>query len=352
MSQQPSLNSSELFEARAALAACPVSAIRTLTSAELSHRTRGKERLSSEQEELAKNLAINQKTNGLPLPFPKPLKLPPLESKGKEEEMRDHLEGVWLVGHHSEKTFGAMPYFVKGRNSDGRLISIMVDVPKCSPSAVRVIQSLLPIDSNGPDYLFMTHVDDTAGHGKWKEVFPNLKRIMHSGDLGEHNWVGDETLNDIEVLLTGNSETAKRKLTGWTLEGEPIQISCEDDDDLDIPNVGGKFGDFLILHTPGHSPGSTSLLRQNTVGEKGILFTGDTFAYTTRDGGHMSGFPAYGNDLSRQVESLRCLLNLRSQWDFIASGHGHPRSYFNGELGDNQKIEDIEDAIEELEDYI
>lgn len=348
VSKQPALDSSDLLQARAALAACPVSAIRTLTSAELSHRTRGKERLSSEQEELAKHLAINTKTNGLPLPFPKPLI--PLESKVTEEEMRHHL-GVWLVGHHSEKTFGAMPYFLKGQNSDGRLVSVMVDVPKCSPSAIRAIQSLLPIDSNGPDYLFMTHVDDTAGHGDWKKVFPNLKRIMHNGDLGKHNWVGDETLNDIEVLLNGKSETNKRKLAGWTLDGVPIQICCQDEDDVHIPDVGGHFGDFLILHTPGHSPGSASLLHRNAAMEKTILFTGDTFAYTTRDGGHMSGFPAYGNDLSCQVESLRCLLNLRSQWDFIACGHGHPRSYSCGELGDNQKILDVEDAVKELEEY-
>merc|ERR1712165_425939 len=87
---------------------------------------------------------------------------------------------------------------------------------------------------------------------------PNMKRIFHSGDLGEHNWIGDETLEDVEVLLQGESAVENGILRAFSLDAttsDPmISINCKDGSDDDISNQIKSLqhemnSDFLILHT-------------------------------------------------------------------------------------------------------
>ena len=255
--------------------------------------------------------------------------------------------GVYYLGHHNEGSFGAIPYLALGKSPDGSDISVMVDVPKFCPSAVRAVKSLTP---TGLDYLFLTHVDDTAHHNKWLEEFPNMKRIFHAGDLGRHNWVGDQTLENVEILLQGKIDDDKEEFVVWDVNGNEI--------DNKMQSV--ELGDFSILHTPGHSPGSISLLFQpkqpkadDLLKHPGVLFTGDTYAWTTRDGGHMSGFPRYGYDLHMQAETLQKLSKLSHMWNVVAPGHGHIRSYleFKEEDASEMKSDDIKVAVSELLSY-
>ena len=341
--QPDATNAPQLDRARAALSACPVAAIRVENSARLNHASKASggsgEKLTQEDEELAKLLAINPKVNGLALPFPRPL-------------LEDHGTSVWFLGAHNDKSFGATPYLVHGKAQDGKRVSVMIDTPKFSPASVRAVQSLLDNDdeeshSAGPDYLFLTHVDDTAHHLKWKEEFPSLKRIFHSGDLGPHNWLGDLTLEGVEVLLQGDDSNQ-----AWNLDGEPLSINLENLQQSSWPD--DIAGDFIILHTPGHSPGSISLLYRSPDSGAVTLFTGDTYAFSTRDGGHMSGFPRYGNDLRLQSETLTNTIGGTSNlWDVIAPGHGHTREYLSISEEDRRKakMDDIADAVEELKRF-
>jgi glyoxylase-like metal-dependent hydrolase (beta-lactamase superfamily II) len=341
--------SDDFLDARAALAACPVGAIRSTTQAEIvlasSSDTMGEASAVNEQVETSKAFSINPKFNGIPLPFPRALS-----------------PNVWMVGHHSEKTFGAVPYLVKGRHR-GKLISVLVDVPKFSKSAIQTVEDLCSSSSSsstlekGPDYMFLTHVDDTAQHLDWNERFPNMKRIFHSGDLGEHNWVGDESLEDVEILLHGSSDVANGELRAFSLDGATTDTIMKTHEGGDakkmLLDVYEKVdSDFIILHTPGHSPGSISLLHKL---DGGTIFTGDTYSYTTRGRGHMTGFPRYGNNLPLQARTLECLGGLAGAYDCIASGHGHPRNYResdeNADAIEDWKRTDIEDATSELRSY-
>ena len=149
-------------------------------------------------------------------PFPQSI-YPMVSSEGETVDI-----GVHYLGHHNDASFGAIPYLCFGKSPDGKDISIMVDVPRFSPSAVRAVKSLA---ESGPDYMFLTHVDDTADHNKWKEEFPTLKRIFHSGDLGRHNWVGDLTLENVEILLQGDDENDssdedRRLFAMWDINGK------------------------------------------------------------------------------------------------------------------------------------
>lgn len=232
-----------------------------------------------------------------------------------------NIPGVYFVGHHNSKSFGAAPYLLQTKQHG----TILMDSPKFSKKAVEVVERIT--GPNGPSYMVLSHVDDSADHGKWHAHYPNMKRIFHSGDLGKHNWIGDKTLEEVELLQTlvsNNDNGSSSSLQAMTLEGRPVSPE-------DYMNH-----ELLLVHTPGHSPGSITLWKRPTEDGKhdGVIFTGDTYSYTTRNGGHMSGLPQYGNNKKRQAKSLEGLLDL--DWHLVAPGHGHPRDYTNSNNeGDN-----------------
>jgi len=122
---------------------------------------------------------------------------------------------------------------------------------------------------------------------------------------------------------------------------------------------------FILLHTPGHSPGSICLLFQgskidddlppnlssseNQKKSKYILFTGDTYSYNIKENG-MTGFPRYGHDLLLQAQTLWKFHSL-PRWDAILPGHGLPRIYDSSSKCEDAKFQDIEEAAEKLMQY-
>ena len=315
VSKQP-VTDLEIEESRAALVACPVAAIRVDNAASTNANAADEEKIP-----LASQFAIQPELNGRKRPFPRPVS--------------PNVADVYFVGHHNAGSFGAVPYLLLSppSSSEGEPTWILVDTPKYSKKAAEVVESLT--GSEGPSHLVLTHVDDTADHNLWKERFPSMKRIFHSGDLGKYNWVGDETLEDVEILL--QSSSSDNGLQHFTLDGTPIDYTNSEP--------------LVLLHTPGHSPGSISLLKKPTDdGTPGVLFTGDTYAYTTRDGGHGSGFPRYNKE-SRELQSkiLRQLIDL--DWQVLAPGHGHARDYTLLEGANNLRNAEIEEGIEELSRY-
>mmetsp|Transcript_22442 Transcript_22442/g.62503 ORF Transcript_22442/g.62503 Transcript_22442/m.62503 type:complete len:495 (-) Transcript_22442:615-2099(-) len=313
VARQPT-SQQEIDESRAALAACPVAAIRVDRHHQQHQQTKKSaadpspaSEATTDPNTLADQMAINPKFNGRSLPFPRPIS--------------PNLPDVFFVGHHNSKSFGAAPYLVStSTSSNTKPTWIMIDTPRYSKSAVRAVESIT--GQRGPSYLVLTHVDDTADHNRWKEKYPGLNRIFHAGDLGEHNWIGDESLESVEILL--QSRSSDHSLQYFDLTGNPI--NNEDD-------RGNQ--DVVLVHTPGHSPGSIALLKLPTASgaksksdssiAQGVLFSGDTYAYTTREGGHMSGFPRFGNDARLQSKILPLLLDL--DWKILAPGHGHVRDY-------------------------
>lgn len=321
VSKQP-FSELEIEESRAALAACPVAAIRVEPKKRDSAADAAEETKTETEHVLADQLAINPKFNGRELPFPRPVS--------------PNLPDVHFIGYHNSRSFGAAPYLIKVPSSSGPDANdttwVLVDTPLYSKRAVETVESLT--GPQGPSYLVLTHVDDTADHNRWKEHYPNLKRIFHAGDLGVHNWIGDQTLEDVEILL--HSTSSETSLQYFDLNGTPIDSNKDDDDDTSQDPL-------VLVHTPGHSPGSISLLKKPIADSPGVLFSGDTYSYTTRDGGHLSGFPRYGNDARLQSKILPQLLDL--DWKVLAPGHGHVRDYTL--LQSETESENENDASEE-----
>lgn len=321
-----------------------VAAIRVETLAEKRHRATDKEAIEAgwteNDQDLVTKMGLSSKS-GFEKPFPKLL--------------FDSVPDVYFVGHHSDASFGAVPYLLKTVWADDdnkeKTVWTMVDTPRFGPSAIEAVTSLT--GPEGPDYLFLTHVDDTADHNKWAEHFGKLKRIFHSGDLGANNWLGDTTLENVEILLQEEHDTSSNdnSLLAYNLQdGSLLPNDWESRGVSELPVV--------ILHTPGHSPGSITLYKRPTPKSPGILFTGDTYAYRTspdshRDDdqrGHMSGFPRYNKDgCDLQAKTITKFLNL--DWDVVCPGHGHPRDYRHaGSISKKQQLQadEMKVAIEEL----
>lgn len=308
----------QIEQARAALSACPVAAIRVESLAERRHNNLPDP--SPEEQALAPKLALNPKFNNLELPFPRPIS--------------PSTPDIYHVGHHNEHSFGAAPYLVQSSSQDW----ILVDSPRFSKTAVTAIEKVT--GPNGPKYMLLTHVDDTADHSKWKDHYPNLKRIFHALELN-NNWVGDKSLEEVEILLQESSSD----------EG-PLQLFSLDGTSIDTIEESKE--DVVLIHTPGHSLGSLTLYKKPSSSEEasrrpGVIFTGDTYAYSTRDNGHMSGFPRYGRDLNLQATVLPRLLDF--EWQIVAPGHGHVRDYpLNNDDDSNNadRTEEMQPAVDEL----
>lgn len=279
----------EIQHARQALLACPVAAIRLESQQDMQKRNIGQNTArKARDEKLIEGLSGRDK-----------------QASSFPRLFLDDIVDVYWVGHHNSASFGAIPYLFRTPDNTW----IMVDTPKYGSSAIQAITSLT--GPKGPDFLVLTHVDDTADHSKWANHFaPHLRRVFHSGDLGEHNWLGDKTLEDVEILLENHSPS--NELVVFSLNGERTY------------NVEwSELSEPVLIHTPGHSPGSISLFY--SVGtECKILFSGDTYSFSTRTNS-MTGFPCYGHDRKLQARTLEKLIDL--DFTVVAPGHGHPRDY-------------------------
>ena len=321
--QQPS-TPQEITDSRAAMAACPVAAIRVETNAHRSHNHHfGLDHFTDLEQELTTSMALSPKINKQNLPFPRIL-----------------TKNVWYLGHHNEKSFGAMPYLLHTTDNDQW---IMVDTPRFCTSAVQAVTSLT--GPTGPTYLFLTHVDDTADHGKWVVQFPLLKRIFHSGDLGTNNWLGDDTLEQVEILLpitkssfntlsSDEQQQQQQQRQAFYINGTILTKEAE--------TAVASSHELIVYHTPGHSPGSISLYHRPS----GVLFSGDTLGYSNRLN-TLTGFPQYGNNRLQQAETLQWLKDL--DWTIVAPGHGHVKNYGNHQHSlSSSRNQELEDAIQEL----
>lgn len=395
--QQPQ-TSLDIAMTRAALAACPVAAIRIETLAERRHRAAVNKIQSSKMEihettDKAKNQfdiewdeqdiwTVQQMTSKEnKRPFPRPFLLfndtdlavtdsslstttttTKTTTKTSTHTTAAAVPDVYWVGHHNERSFGAIPYLLKARHNNNDNVWIMVDVPKFNVQAVRDVTSIT--GPNGPHYLFMTHVDDTADHLLWAEYFNSTttkfcQRIIHASDLGRYNWIGDTSLEHVPILLQEPSKSKHRNgaLVAYTLDGTYIDNENwvhDFENGLLLNNT-----DVVIVHTPGHSPGSCTLYKRRTVpsntsttpaisSSPGILFTGDTYAYS-RTNSRMTGFPRYGRNMQLLNTTLHSLVYELNAWDIIAPGHGTSRDYRT--VGKDIMYQELQQAQHDLFAY-
>ena len=158
-------------------------------------------------------------------------------------------------------SFGGISYLIKAGSHN-----FAVDVPEYAEKNIRFIEVNGP-----PDFIFLTHRDDVADAEKFRENFGS-KLIIHE--------LEKNTVRKPDMLFS---------------------------DCLDI-------GKVRIIHTPGHSPGSSSLLYTSAR----VMFTGD---HITADRGKPVAEDFYWTyDYQLQLRSARRLLEY--DFEYILAGHG------------------------------
>lgn len=161
-------------------------------------------------------------------------------------------------------SFGGISYFIKSEDRN-----FAVDVPEYADENIRFIE-----DNGAPEFIFLTHRDDVADAEKFREDFGS-KLIIH----------------ELE------KDTVRK----------PDMVFC---DYVDI-------GEVRIIHTPGHSPGSSTLYFPGGR----VMFTGDHI--TAGRGKPIAEDFYWTYDYQLQLKSARKLL----EYDFyyILAGHGGRR---------------------------
>jgi glyoxylase-like metal-dependent hydrolase (beta-lactamase superfamily II)/ferredoxin len=181
---------------------------------------------------------------------------------------------VYYCGYHSPKSYGAASYLI--RRPQG---NVLVDSPRQSDTLAARIEAL-----GGARLMFLTHGDDVADHGYWRERL-GCDRVIHAGDV------------------TGSTRAMERILTGT----EPVDLDAE----------------LRVIPVPGHTEGSCVLLYRNA-----FLFTGDHLAWSERRG-HLYAFrDACWHSWSEQAESMEKLAGYPFEW--VLPGHGR-RFHADGE---------------------
>ncbi|CAJ1383267.1 unnamed protein product [Effrenium voratum] len=210
----------------------------------------------------------------------------------------DGLPHVFHLGYHSKKSFGAASYFVAGRA--GGALNVMFDSPRFSSKLASLLE-----EAGGIDFMVLSHKDDVADHIQWKKRFPEMRRVMHVADVrGPDAWPYID-MTEIEEQLAGQGP--------WSLADG-----------------------LSVIHTPGHSEGSITLLAaEGFTGGEGVAFTGDHLALNGRLG-RLDGFARYSEDHDLQADSMLKLADEDFLW--ILPGHGR-RVHFASATERRQRLQ-------------
>ncbi len=191
----------------------------------------------------------------------------PNDIKRAQEQLPQIVEGnVYHCGYHSEKSYGAASYFIQRPEGN-----VLIDSPRFTPPLVKRLEAM-----GGVKYLYLTHRDDVADHGKFRSHF-GCDRILHQDDI------------------TADTQSVEIQLKGQ----EPYPLAS----------------DIIIIPVPGHSKGHTVLLYQNK-----FLFTGDHLAWSVYLE-HLYAFRRFcWYSWTEQIKSMKRLAEYSFEW--VLPGHG------------------------------
>ncbi|MGC8690535.1 MAG: MBL fold metallo-hydrolase [Caldisericum sp.] len=141
-------------------------------------------------------------------------------------------------------------------------------------------------------YIFNTHghFDHIVGNGILKKFYANSKIVIHK--------------NDSEMLLDPNKN--KSYIAGIEIISPPPDIEIEEETEYLICGINLK-----IIHTPGHTKGSISIIGDN------FVFTGDTLLQET-----VGIAKDYQNAFNELIDSIKNKLLILNDEFIVLPGHG------------------------------
>ena len=145
-----------------------------------------------------------------------------------------------------------------------------------------------------PELLIITHahLDHIAGADEIKEAFPGIKTAISEA---EASFLGDPAMN-----LSASA--------GMEITAGEADILLSDGQELDFHGM-----DFVVMTTPGHSPGGICLYQE----DEGLLFAGDTLFQ--RSVGRYDFPTSNGEDLFNSIRTKLLPLPVQTK---VFPGHG------------------------------
>jgi glyoxylase-like metal-dependent hydrolase (beta-lactamase superfamily II) len=226
------------------------------------------------------------------------------------------------------------------------------------PSAVYVVETsdgLALIDTG----LESAHDKLIDGMSRLGLEIGRLKIILITHSHGDHT-MGAQRLRDetgAKIYIGRGDAGALRRGGPWEaifsmfdMPGESPHPTRVDGELVDNQVIELAEAKFVVLATPGHTPGSCCFLLE--LNGRRILFTGDVIQAFTDDIGTYAVAlpPRYGGDLDNYLHSLQRLRRLAAP-DFVLPGHPASDGPLDPRLTEDQWIALLDRGIAELEKW-
>jgi glyoxylase-like metal-dependent hydrolase (beta-lactamase superfamily II) len=182
---------------------------------------------------------------------------------------------------------------------DAKLTLIDTGLPRSSGKIIKHIKQL-GYEPSSVTTIILTHFHiDHVGSAKKMQELTNAKIAVHEAEA--------------DVVAAKKSPPKPKKLLVKALnsifKATPVEPNLQLKD-------GDKIGGLLVIHTPGHSEGSISLLDE----KRKVMFVGDGIRFVD---GKVKGPPErFTLDMARAKESIRRISTF--DFDVMLSGHGEP----------------------------
>jgi glyoxylase-like metal-dependent hydrolase (beta-lactamase superfamily II) len=209
-------------------------------------------------------------------------------------------EGVYLIG---QDRISNLTYMVDG-GPDG----VAIIDPTYESEVERTIANVELCGRLRKDIRWILnthcHVDHAMADRKFRELGAEI--LIHEEDAAAVEKGTQVTAYHLDASQKGGAGFPTSKVDRRLSDGEEIKL-------------GNRM--FLVIHTPGHTPGSACFVLQ--AGGKTVLFSGDTVLYDYRMG--WQGNPYADN--RKYLFSLEKLErfavgDLKIRWDVLLPGHG------------------------------
>lgn len=182
---------------------------------------------------------------------------------------------------------------------DAKLTLIDTGLPRSSGKIIKYIKQL-GYEPSSVSTIILTHFHiDHVGSAKKMQELTNAKIAVHEAEA--------------DVVAAKKSPPKPKKLLIKALnsifKATPVEPNL-------LIKDGDKISGLLVIHTPGHSEGSISLLDE----KRKVMFVGDAVRFVD---GKVEGPPeGFTLDMARAKESI-CRIST-FDFDVILSGHGKP----------------------------
>jgi hydroxyacylglutathione hydrolase len=163
------------------------------------------------------------------------------------------------------------------------------------------------------DYLILTHTHfDHAANAFWIKEKYQAKVFVHKSE-SSYLTNGENIIPQGTNLITRTLVSLLGKMFLSRAKYQPCQYDILVDTEFDLDEAGFN---ARIIHTPGHSPGSMSVIIDDEIAVVGDAMFG-IFKWSV--------FPPYANDVKQMIKSWGILLETKCSVFVPAHGSGNDR---------------------------